>query len=59
MIVSAQSSKSIRCAYCGETFELLLEPGAQDFIIDCEVCCRPLRVTVTDEEDDEPRVETA
>jgi hypothetical protein len=59
MVVSAQSTKSIRCAYCGETFELLLEPGAQEFVTDCEVCCRPLRVTVTDDPDDEPSVEPA
>ena len=35
------------CPYCGEPITMLLdlsEDGAQDYIEDCEVCCRPIRV---------------
>ena len=35
--------------YCGETITVLLDPGSgstQDYVEDCEVCCRPWRVRV-------------
>ena len=35
------------CPYCGEPITMLLdlsEDGEQDYIEDCEVCCRPIRV---------------
>lgn len=37
------------CPYCGETVTLLLDPGggtAQEYVEDCEVCCRPWEVHV-------------
>jgi hypothetical protein len=37
------------CPYCGAEVELLLDPGGgpeQDYIEDCEVCCRPWHLTV-------------
>ena len=41
------------CPYCGEPITLLvdLSAGAQDYIEDCEVCCRPISVTVTPQAD--------
>ncbi|TQV84838.1 CPXCG motif-containing cysteine-rich protein [Exilibacterium tricleocarpae] len=35
-----------RCPYCGETISLLVDcsDGAQTYIEDCEVCCRPIQV---------------
>ena len=34
----------VDCPYCGETFETLVDEsaGAQDYIEDCEICCRPI-----------------
>jgi hypothetical protein len=34
------------CPYCGEPVELALDAsaGAQDYVEDCPVCCRPMRV---------------
>ena len=34
------------CPYCGEPLELLIDPSveAQQYIEDCEVCCRPINV---------------
>jgi hypothetical protein len=34
------------CPYCGEPLELLADPsaGEQDYVEDCEVCCRPMSV---------------
>jgi hypothetical protein len=37
------------CPYCGSDLELAVDPGGgavQQYIEDCEVCCRPLQLTV-------------
>lgn len=41
-------SVSIQCPHCGETFDIALDAseGSAEFIVDCEVCCRPMTVTV-------------
>jgi hypothetical protein len=38
----------IECPHCGESFSLAFETaeGSAEFIIDCEVCCRPMTVAV-------------
>lgn len=39
----------VRCPYCGETVNITLDPAGghdQDYVEDCEVCCRPWRVQV-------------
>jgi hypothetical protein len=41
---------SIDCPYCGEEISILIDSsvGSQEYIEDCQVCCRPmvLRVSV-------------
>jgi len=47
---SADSEGVVVCPYCGEANEIALDPdgGAfQDYIEDCQVCCRPWRLRVT------------
>lgn len=41
-------STVISCPYCGEAIEILLDAsvGEQQYIEDCQVCCRPISVTV-------------
>jgi uncharacterized Zn finger protein len=42
------------CPYCGETVELILDAGggrSQDYVEDCEVCCRPWRVRLEFDDD--------
>jgi hypothetical protein len=37
------------CPYCGESCEILVDPGGgehQQYIEDCPVCCRPWQVRV-------------
>ncbi|PYP33868.1 MAG: CPXCG motif-containing cysteine-rich protein [Gemmatimonadetes bacterium] len=37
------------CPHCGEENEIGLDPGGgptQEYVEDCQVCCRPWRVTV-------------
>jgi len=37
---------TIRCPYCGESFESTADAsaGSQHYIEDCAVCCRPIEV---------------
>jgi len=48
-----------RCPYCGERVELLVDTseGEQQYTEDCEVCCRPMVVSVAIDEDELPRVQ--
>jgi hypothetical protein len=51
----------IHCPYCGERIEILLDAsaGEQHYIEDCQVCCRPISVQVTLDEDGQPRARVA
>ena len=35
-----------QCPYCWEEISMLLEPSSQEqqYIEDCEVCCRPIQI---------------
>jgi hypothetical protein len=46
---TAETSAEVRCPYCGEINEIGLDPGSgsvQEFVEDCQVCCRPWRVAL-------------
>jgi hypothetical protein len=46
---TAATTELVICPYCGEENAIALDPGGgtrQDYIEDCQVCCRPWRVTV-------------
>ena len=50
---------TVQCPYCWETFVLLVD-GSQDhqeYVEDCEVCCRPIDFIVALDEDDELSVQ--
>lgn len=40
--------RELRCPYCGEWIEMTLDlsAGAQRYVEDCSVCCRPIEVTL-------------
>jgi transcription elongation factor Elf1 len=44
------SEKTIECPYCGETLEVLIDPvdAGQQYIEDCQVCCKPINFVVTE-----------
>ncbi len=40
----------VACPYCGEKVLMALDPGGgttQEYVEDCQVCCRPWRVRVS------------
>lgn len=43
-----QDVANIRCPYCGEAITVLVDAsaGSQRYIEDCQVCCRPIAITV-------------
>lgn len=46
---TAETGASVRCPYCGEINEIALDPGSgseQEYVEDCQVCCRPWRVAI-------------
>ena len=46
---TADTEGAVRCPYCGEENAIGLDPGsgaAQEYVEDCQVCCRPWRVVV-------------
>lgn len=49
-------SVEIQCPYCGERFEILVDDsaGEQQYIEDCQVCCSPINIDVSFDEDGAP-----
>ena len=46
---TADGEAVISCPHCGESIEIALDAGSgskQEYVEDCEVCCRPWQVTV-------------
>jgi len=43
-----QIERDISCPYCGETISVLLDDSIpeQEYIEDCQVCCRPINFSV-------------
>lgn len=41
------------CPYCWETISMILEPmvSAQTYVEDCEVCCNPIQIRFSGDED--------
>jgi transposase-like protein len=48
------TAAEVVCPYCASTNEIRLDPSGgaiQDYVEDCEVCCRPWRVSVRCDDD--------
>lgn len=45
----ALEEKTVQCPYCGESIEVLIDCSIshQNYIEDCQVCCRPVIFDVT------------
>ena len=45
----AEDTSEVVCPYCGEIVEIALDSGGgprQEYVEDCQVCCRPWKVKV-------------
>ena len=53
-------SKKISCPYCGEQIEIVVDCSIpeQEYIEDCEVCCRPINLIISVAENEKVRVST-
>ncbi|MGO1298372.1 MAG: CPXCG motif-containing cysteine-rich protein [Vibrio sp.] len=49
------TEQTIHCPYCGEPIDVLLDPADidQQYIEDCQVCCKPINFFVFEDMDDE------
>ncbi len=49
----------IQCPYCWEIIEITVDcsVSSQEYVEDCEVCCRPIVMTVELTDNGEPNVE--
>ena len=53
------NASTVQCPHCFEFVELTLDPFGgerQEYVEDCEVCCRPWRVQVIFEGPESPNV---
>lgn len=52
-------SADIDCPYCGEGITVFVDDsaGEQDYVEDCQVCCKPIQIRVRLDEDGVPTVE--
>ena len=43
------SEQFLSCPFCGESISVVVDhsAGEQEYVEDCQVCCRPLIVSVT------------
>jgi len=52
------TEKPIGCPYCGETITILVDDSLpeQDYVEDCQVCCRPIVLNVSVDSDGDAAV---
>ena len=57
--MSALESVLIQCPYCWETLDISVDPSVQEqeYVEDCQVCCRPIVIHVTFDDDLTPHVD--
>jgi hypothetical protein len=51
---TADLEAEVTCPYCGQSVTIALDPGSgasQEYVEDCQVCCRPWKVNVNYGED--------
>lgn len=46
--------REIGCPFCAEPITILIDTsaGSQDYIEDCQVCCRPMQIQLEVDDDD-------
>ena len=57
--MSSTNTAWVACPYCGESIELVIDCSVpfQEYVEDCEVCCRPMILAVSVDADENISVE--
>ena len=57
--MNPSESAQIYCPYCGELLEITIDAsaGRQDYIEDCQVCCKPIHLRIRLGKDGEPSID--
>lgn len=52
------TEQTISCPYCGESINVLIDStdAGQEYIEDCQVCCRPIVFVISSTHSGEPTV---
>jgi len=52
-VMEYEQSVMVQCPYCGQSFEVLVDCSVehQEYIEDCEICCRPVSLVIDVAED--------
>lgn len=52
------TEQALSCPYCGEAISVLVDDSAseQDYVEDCQVCCRPILLQVSVDPDGQVRL---
>lgn len=50
-----EQDETVSCPYCGEAVGIVIDctMASQEFVEDCQVCCRPIQYLVSVDEDGE------
>jgi hypothetical protein len=58
--MNVEESVVVQCPYCAQNFEIMVDCSIeeQEYVEDCEVCCRPVTLVITVTPDGVPHVET-
>jgi cysteine-rich CPXCG protein len=54
-----ETTHEVICPYCGQTQDIFVDIsiGHQQYIEDCQVCCRPMELSIAVEGEDEISLE--
>ncbi|HTN33445.1 MAG TPA: CPXCG motif-containing cysteine-rich protein [Marinobacter sp.] len=57
--MSALDSVLIQCPYCWETLDISVDPSVpeQEYVEDCQICCQPILIHVTFDDNLTPQVD--
>ena len=58
MTANTLETVDVQCPYCWETIDILVDCSveSQEYIEDCQVCCRPIEFDILVDEDGLPSV---
>lgn len=58
-MLNLQIETRVQCPYCWEQFSLLVDASTdtQEYVEDCEICCRPIDFVIDIDEQDQIQVQ--